>query len=93
MGHKVDFHCFSCRYEELDLGVGAGARPSPYLSLFRCDHCHSVGSAWVAEGQTPRCSFCYDDEPVLLALDTKALDCPKCGKRATLHHRYEDSWQ
>lgn len=93
MGHKAEFRCFSCRYEELDLGIGHGRHQSPYLSLFRCDHCHSVGSTWVVKGSAARCSLCYSDEPTLLGEDTKAIDCPKCGQPGTITHKREEVWE
>lgn len=93
MGHQADFQCLGCRYEEKDLAVGHGRRPSPYLRLFRCDHCHSVGSTWIEEGKTPRCSLCYHDEPTLLPDDVGAVDCPKCQKRAAFTQRREATWE
>ena len=93
MGHKADFHCFGCRYEEKDLAIGRGRRPSPYLSLFRCDHCHSIGSTWIEEAKKPRCSFCYHDAPTLLAEDVTVVDCPRCEQRGTIVHRRGETWE
>ncbi len=93
MGHFADFRCRGCRYEEVDLGVGHGRKPTPVLKLFRCDHCHSVGSTWVQEGRVTRCSFCYHDEPVLLADDVTALACPKCQAPGVVTHRRDATWE
>lgn len=93
MGHKADFRCFGCRYEENDLAVGRGRRPGPYLRLFRCDNCHSIGSTWIEEGKTPRCSFCYHDEVKLLPDDVTLVECPKCEQRGTIVHRRDDTWE
>lgn len=93
MGHKAGFRCFSCRYEESDLGVGHGRHPSPYLSLFCCDNCHSVGSAWVADGGVVRCSLCYAEEPTLLPETTQTLKCPKCGQSGVITHWRKETWE
>ncbi len=93
MGHLVDFHCRYCRYEEKDVAVGHGRTAVPVLRLFSCPNCHSFGSCWVEEGQSPRCSFCYHDAVTLLADDTTMLACPKCGERAKVTQRSADTWE
>ncbi|HET9122909.1 MAG TPA: hypothetical protein VFN52_05340 [Acidiferrobacteraceae bacterium] len=80
MGHMVRYRCSRCRYEEMDLGVGAGRQEPPRLRLFQCDNCHSVGSTWVSPDRVPRCSLCYHDTIVLLPDDAGAWACPKCGE-------------
>ncbi len=93
MGHKVDFVCRACRYEERDLGVGRGRRPWPVLRLFRCDNCHSVGSAWVDEDGVARCSLCYHDDIALLADDITSVTCPKCTERGVFTHHPGETWE
>ncbi len=93
MGHKVDFLCRACHYEERDLGVGCGRRPQPCLRLFRCDNCHSIGSTWVGAGGIPRCSLCYHDAITLLADDVMGVACPKCAAPGTFAHHREDVWE
>ncbi len=93
MGHKVDFACRACRYEERDLGVGRGRRPWPVLRLFRCDNCRSVGSAWVDEGGLARCSLCYHDDIVLLPDDAASVACPKCEERGVFTHHLGETWE
>lgn len=93
MGHKVDFACRACRYEERDLGVGRGRRPEPALRLFQCGNCRSIGSAWVGGGFVPRCSLCYHDDIALFADDVLAVACPKCGGPGVFTHRHEETWE
>jgi hypothetical protein len=93
MGHKVDFLCRACRYEERDLGVGCGRRPEPCLRLFHCDNCHSIGSTWVGAGKIARCSLCYDDAIAPLDDDVVAVDCPKCGGPGVFVHHHDEVWE
>jgi hypothetical protein len=83
MGAFVSYHCRHCRYEEPKIGVGRGRHPFPYLALYRCARCKTVGSTWVHEGQPPRCGVCYEEGVTLLADDTRRIDCPKCGNPAS----------
>ncbi|HEX9625841.1 MAG TPA: hypothetical protein VGA00_02760 [Acidiferrobacterales bacterium] len=92
MGGFVDFYCRHCRYAETDIGVGRGREEFPFLRLFRCDNCKSVGSTWVHENRIPRCSVCYHDAVTLLADDTRKLNCPKCGDPAEFVAK-EGSWE
>lgn len=80
MGRFARFYCPHCRYEEADLGYGAGREPFPFLVLFRCDNCHSIGSTWVYENKTPRCSLCYHDELSVFVEPPARVGCPKCGE-------------
>jgi hypothetical protein len=82
VGGFVEFRCKHCRYEETDIGVGKGRNPSPFLALFRCAKCKSVGSTWIKEHETPRCGVCYEEGVTLLPDDTTRIDCPRCGKPA-----------
>ncbi|MHB1951313.1 MAG: hypothetical protein ACYCQK_07535 [Acidiferrobacteraceae bacterium] len=92
MGRFVQYRCGSCRYEEPDLAVGRGREEFPYLSLFRCDNCHSVGSTWIFRDRLPRCSLCYHDALTLLPDDVSVLACPKCGEPARFEPR-EGAWE
>lgn len=92
MGWFVDFRCRHCRYEELDIGVGRGRNEFPFLVLFRCDNCKTVGSTWVYENRLPICSHCYHDAVMVLPDDTVCVNCPKCGEPATLT-RQEGTWE
>lgn len=91
MGFFVDLKCSACKYEETSLGVGRGKNPTPFLALFRCDRCKSIGSTWVQDGRNPRCSLCYHDAVTILPDDTRSVDCPKCGKPARIAVS-EGSW-
>ncbi len=92
MGGFVDFRCRYCNYEETDIGVGRGRQVFPYLALFCCDNCKSVGSTWIHENKTPRCGACYSDGVTLLPDDIRSIKCPKCGEPATFTHK-EGSWE
>lgn len=83
MGGFVDFKCRSCKYEETDIGAGRGRQAFPYLALFRCDNCKSVGSTWIHENRIPRCGACYSDGVTLLPDDVRVINCPKCGEPAS----------
>lgn len=91
MGGFVRFRCDYCHYEEPELGVGRGRYEFPFLSLFHCDHCHSVGSTWIFQDRLPRCSLCYHDAVTLLPEDVSRLTCPKCGEPAGFE-RSEGEW-
>ncbi len=67
--------------------------PVPYLRLFSCDNCHSVGSTWVDDATTPRCSLCYHDGIQLLADDAETSVCPKCGERGAFIHHRDQIWE
>lgn len=92
VGGFVSFRCGNCRYEEHDLGVGRGREEMPFLSLFRCDNCHSVGSTWIFADRVPRCTLCYHDAVTLLPEDVSRLPCPKCGEPAGFE-RLEGEWR
>jgi len=92
VGGFVDFSCKHCRYEQPDIGVGRGKRAYPYLALLRCAGCKCIGSTWIYEDGVAKCGICYHDAPVLLPDDTRQLDCPRCGKPATLTPK-EGSWE
>lgn len=92
MGFFVDFKCDFCKYEERAIAVGHGKSPIPFLALFRCDHCRSVGSTWVQERRIPHCSLCYHDAVTILPDDTRRLNCPKCGDPARITVG-EGSWE
>lgn len=91
MGWFVDFRCPYCRYEEAGIGVGHGKSEFPYLALFCCDNCKSVGSTWIRESESPRCGACYQENVRLLADDVHSIDCPKCGEPAFFARR-EGQW-
>lgn len=62
------------------MGVGHGAAEFPFLALFRCDLCRSVGSTWIYPDRIPRCSLCYHDAVTLLPEGQLEVHCPKCGE-------------
>jgi hypothetical protein len=82
VGGFVNFHCKQCRYEVTEIGVGKGKHPFPFLALYRCPKCKTVGSTWVNESETPRCGVCYEEGVTLLQDNTTHIDCPRCGKPA-----------
>ncbi len=84
MGGFVDFKCRFCRYEVTGIGVGRGRDEFPFLALYRCDHCQSVGSTWIHEQRIPHCSLCYHDAVTILPDDTRRVNCPKCGEPASV---------
>lgn len=92
MGHFVDFHCSFCKYEETNLGVGRGRVEFPFLKLYRCDNCKTIGSTWIYENRLPRCAGCYHDAIMLLDDDAQRVNCPKCGEPARLKPR-DGEWQ
>ena len=92
MGSFVAFKCKFCQYEEPGIGVGRGKAEFPFLALFHCHHCHSLGSTWVYENKIPRCSQCYDDALTILPDDTRRVNCPKCGEPGVITPK-EGSWE
>ena len=92
MGIVVDFKCGFCKYEETNIGVGRGKNEFPFLVLFRCDNCKSIGSTWVYDKKIPLCSICYHDEIIILPDDTRRLNCPKCGEPAVITPR-DETWE
>lgn len=92
MGWFVDFRCPYCRYEETGIGVGRGKHAFPYLALFCCDNCKSVGSTWVQQNVTPRCGACYHEGVTILADDVRGISCPKCGEPAVFA-RSDGVWE
>jgi len=92
MGGFVDFECKFCHYAERGIAVGHGKAPSPFLALYRCDHCKTVGSTWFHEDKIPRCAGCYHDVITILPQDARRVTCPKCGEPALLTPR-EGSWE
>lgn len=92
MGGFVDYHCRHCRTELTDIPVGRGKQPSPWLALFRCTHCKTVGSTWVEEGRVARCGTCYEPGVELLPDDATRIVCPKCGEKEFFTPR-AGSWE
>lgn len=92
MGGFVDFHCRQCRTEITEIPVGRGKQPFPYLALFRCRGCKTVGSTWIEENRPVRCGTCYEEGVELLPDDSTHLSCPKCGQPARLTPR-EGAWE
>jgi len=92
VGSFVDFKCQFCQYEEPSIGIGRGKAEFPFLALYRCHHCHTIGSTWIYENRIPRCSQCYDDALTLLPEDTRRVNCPKCGEPAVIAPK-EGSWE
>jgi hypothetical protein len=92
VGGFVAYRCKHCRYEESEIGIGKGKNPFPFLALFRCNKCKSVGSTWIQEHSTPRCGLCYEEGVTLLPDDTTHIDCPRCGKPAQFTPM-EGSWE
>jgi hypothetical protein len=92
MGGFVDFRCRYCEYEELEIPLGHGRQPVPFLALFSCDSCKSVGSTWVQPGRDPVCSHCYHDKVTMFEDAPQTLDCPKCGEQGKLAPA-EGSWE
>lgn len=92
MGKFVDYHCKRCNTEITDIPVGKGRQPSPYLALFRCRSCRTVGSTWVTPGETPRCGTCYEEGVELLPDDATFISCPRCGEQGRFTPR-EGSWE
>jgi hypothetical protein len=82
MGGFVDYHCRHCRTEQTEIPVGRGRTASPYLKLFRCTRCKTVGSTWVEDDRPPRCGTCYEEGVELLPDDVTRIDCPRCGQPA-----------
>jgi predicted RNA-binding Zn-ribbon protein involved in translation (DUF1610 family) len=64
--------------------VGRGRAASPYLALFRCTRCKTVGSTWIEPRRPPRCGTCYEAGVELLPDDATRIECPKCGNTARL---------
>ncbi len=91
MGGFAKYSCLNCGYVEDRIGFGAGKNPEPHLQLYRCDHCKTVGSAWVEGEQPPRCGSCYDKEITLLDAKNTSFNCPKCDTLAVLAV-LEETW-
>jgi len=89
VGSFVGFKCKFCQYEEPSIGVGRGKAEVPFLTLYRCNHCLTIGSTWIHDGKIPRCANCYDDAIVILPDDTRRVNCPKCGEPAVIRRRKE----
>lgn len=87
MGGFVDFHCRHCRTELTEIPVGKGRVPSPWLALFRCAKCKTVGSTWVEDGRPARCGTCYEEGVELLPDGTTRISCPRCGEPARFSPR------
>lgn len=92
MGHFVEFHCRFCHYQEAEIGVGHGRSAFPFLKLYRCDHCKTIGSTWVYEDKLPHCAGCYHATITLLDDDATRVSCPKCGEAGRLT-RKDGEWQ
>ena len=78
--------------EESQIAVGRSRSEVPFLALYRCNHCHSIGSAWIHENRIPRCSQCYDDAITILPDDARRVNCPKCGEPGVIAPK-EGSWE
>ena len=83
MGWFVDFKCKFCNYEENNIGIGHGEMEYPFLTLFRCDNCKTVGSTWIYEDKIPLCSHCYHAAISILSDGTTKLNCPRCAATGT----------
>lgn len=92
MGRFVGFRCRFCKYEETGLGIGRGRTEFPFLKLYRCDNCKTIGSTWIYENRIPRCAGCYHDAITLLDDDARQVNCPKCGEPAPLTPQ-DGEWQ
>jgi ribosomal protein S27E len=92
MGSFVTYQCRHCRYEESGIGIGRGRNPFPYLALYRCARCKTVGSTWIHADRRPRCGVCDDEGVTLFADDATHIDCPKCEKPASFRPA-PGSWQ
>ena len=92
MGGFVKFACGSCGYEEPEIPIGHGRQEMPYLALFRCDGCKTIGSTWVHADKVPRCANCYHDAVTLVPDGARRVNCPKCGEPARITPR-EGSWE
>jgi hypothetical protein len=92
VGSYVGFKCRFCQYEETSIGVGHGKNVFPFLGLYRCNHCHTIGSTWIYENKIPRCSQCYDDALIMLPDDTRHVNCPKCGEPGVITSQ-PGSWE
>ena len=92
MGGFVDYRCKHCGYEETDIGVGRGRTPFPYLALYRCTKCKTVGGIWIQENEPPRCGACYEVGVTILPDDARRVECPRCGRPAQFTSK-EGSWE
>jgi hypothetical protein len=92
MGGFVDYRCRYCNLEIEEIPVGRGRNPSPYLALFRCVKCKTVGSTWIEAGTVPRCGTCYEPGVEILPDDVTRISCPKCGEPACFTPRV-GSWE
>ncbi len=84
MGEFLGYRCNYCGYEEARIPVGKGREEGLELKLFLCPSCKSVHSTWVRNGETPRCSLCYDRDIQMLEPITQKIICPKCGTDAVV---------
>lgn len=57
----VRFDCLKYGYSEERIGFGHGKQADPYLQLYRCDSCKTIGSNWVQQGRKPVCGGCYNE--------------------------------
>lgn len=92
MGSFVDFKCVSCGYELESIGFGHGKKETPFLKLYTCDACKSIGSTWIDRDNDTRCSVCYEKDLTLLDDASRLVNCPKCGQTATLIPKSE-TWE
>ncbi|HEC11949.1 MAG TPA: hypothetical protein ENI80_01650 [Acidiferrobacteraceae bacterium] len=92
MGSYLGYRCSACGYEEAQMGIGSGRQAGHALVLYHCYLCKSVGSAWKVEGQEPRCSYCYHPDIHILDIETRNIECPKCGEPAKFFPK-EGEWE
>ncbi|GMR19754.1 MAG: hypothetical protein BMS9Abin36_0349 [Gammaproteobacteria bacterium] len=92
MGHFINFQCPYCGYSEEKVPLGQSRQTGKSLTLFKCEPCRSLGSAWIVKGDKPRCSVCYDENIVLLGDDVSQTDCPKCGETVIIR-KLDELWE
>ncbi len=91
MGGFVSFNGMNCGYSEERIGFGHGKQPEPYLQLYKCDSCKTVGSARIQGDRKPLCSGCYNENIELLDPKDNSIPCPKCDTSAVIKV-VEDTW-
>ena len=72
--------------------MGHGKAEFPFLVLYSCRHCHTLGSTWIYPDKIARCRQCYDDALTMLPDDTRRVNCPQCGEPGVMTPK-EGSWE